>query len=239
MEIMGDYATVIPSIKLMQSDNSHTEWIAQLAGKRMALVSELPEGQWKASLINNMVSGEPQTARLMRQDSFTFVPQFKLIILANELPRIPGSGFAGLSRRLHALPMNNCFRGSKADTQLPDKLRAEYPGILQWMMKGAKAYLDADTMPPVPESMKAETESYTTTEDTREQWADECLIFDEDEFTPTAELHANFCESMRKPKASRHYVMSWLKTHKGCTSEKRRVAGYANPVFGLHGVTIG
>ena len=239
-EITGDYATVIPSNKLMESDSTHTEWLADLVGKRMAFISELPEGRWKASLINGMVSGEPIRANKMRHDSFVFTPQCKLIILANELPEIPTSGLAGLRRRLHAIPMDTVFDQDSADRQLDDKLRAEYPGILAWMIEGAKAYLKAGKLPPVPASMKAETDSYTVAEDSRATWADENLIFDAAEFTPSSELYRDYRAAFPKSVTTLSGLIKWLKSHRACTAARKRISDSdnPNPVSGLQGVRL-
>ena len=42
--------------------------------------------RWAESKLKTMTGGDPLTARFMRQDFFTFVPQFKLNIAGNHKP---------------------------------------------------------------------------------------------------------------------------------------------------------
>lgn len=41
-------------------------------------------------------------------------------------------------RRLVLVPFAQRFEGSRRDSNLPDKLRAEYPGTLAWAIEGAR-----------------------------------------------------------------------------------------------------
>jgi putative DNA primase/helicase len=57
---------------------------------------------------------------------------------------------------------------------LPDKLRAEWPGILQWMIDGCRQWVETGLSPPDP--VQAATETYLSEEDTLAQWVEECCV---------------------------------------------------------------
>jgi putative DNA primase/helicase len=55
----------------------------------MVTASETQKGRtWNEELIKRMTGGDPIPARFMRQDFFTYMPQFKLLIAGNYKPRL-------------------------------------------------------------------------------------------------------------------------------------------------------
>ena len=82
------------------------------------------------------------TARLMRQDDFTFQSQMHFVCTGNHAPRAPHG--AGIWDRLRMVPCTNSHVGNENVT-LPPRLRAEAPRILGWVL-GAP-----DKQPDVPE----------------------------------------------------------------------------------------
>ena len=83
--IMGDYAAVaaMDTFTATQGDKHPTD-LAMLRGARLVTATETEEGRaWAESRIKQMTGGDPISARFMRQDFFTFRPQFKLTIVGN------------------------------------------------------------------------------------------------------------------------------------------------------------
>ena len=101
----------------------------------------------------------------MRQDFFTFTPQFKLFIAGNHRPGLSGVDEA-IRRRMHLVPFNVTIPENDRDLELPEKLKAEWPGILSWMIDGCLMW-QADGLDP-PESVRAATE---TTSPPRTPWS--------------------------------------------------------------------
>ncbi|MCV5262322.1 hypothetical protein OFC55_32140, partial [Escherichia coli] len=67
----------------------HSEEIASLAGARMVLASETQAGRrWNEARVKQFTGGNSLRARLMRQNSFVFRPEFKLVVEGNHLPTI-------------------------------------------------------------------------------------------------------------------------------------------------------
>ena len=139
--IGGQYSYNLPSEALMTSKHeSHPTMLASLHGKRLAISSEIEESaHWAEARIKAMTGDETMTARYMRQDFFTFRVSHKHIIAGNFKPRLKGDDFA-MVRRMVLIPFSQRFEGARRDNNLPDKLKAEYPGILAWFIEGARKW---------------------------------------------------------------------------------------------------
>lgn len=172
--LLNDYAIKLPPAALMTSKNEqHPTGIAQLRAKRFALSSELAEGEHLNESLIKELTGDPVVrARLMRQDFFEFTVTHKHVILGNYKPRVHG-GDTGVADRVVLIPFNNRFVGDKDDKFLAEKLRAEGPAILAWMIAGSVSWA-ADGM-KVPEEVRAASEEYMEEHNDMEQWiADRC-----------------------------------------------------------------
>jgi len=96
--------------------------------------SETEEGRaWAESRIKQMTGGDPITARFMHQNFFTFQPQFKLTIVGNHKPVLTNVDDAA-KRRFNMIPFT--CKPPRPDHQLEEKLKAEWPGILNWAIEG-------------------------------------------------------------------------------------------------------
>ena len=80
-----------------------------------------------------MTGGDRISARFMRQDFFEFIPQFKLTIVGNHKPVLRNVDEAA-RRRFLIVPFEH--KPKNPDRELEQKLMAEAPGILQWMIEG-------------------------------------------------------------------------------------------------------
>ena len=169
--ILGDYAKVA-SMDTFTASNSdkHSTDIAGLHGARLVAASETQIGKrWDEARVKNLTGGEPVTARFMRQDNFTFVPQFKLIFIGNHKPELRDVGVS-MQRRIQLVPFTS--KPKVEDRMLPEKLRAEFPAILAWMLRGCLAWQEVGLVPP--DIVKASTADYFTGEDAIGDWLGEC-----------------------------------------------------------------
>jgi hypothetical protein len=105
----------------------------------------------------------------MRRDFFTFAPEFKLFIAGNHKPAQRGVDEA-IRRRFHLVPFTVTI--SEPDKELPDKLRAEWPGMLQWAINGCLEWQRTGLDPPP--CVTAATDAYLEAEDSLGQWLAEC-----------------------------------------------------------------
>ncbi len=108
---------------------------ASLYGKLANIVADLPNapvhytGTFKALTGGDLITGERKF-----QEPFTFVNEAVLIFSANELPTVDDRTYA-FWRRWVLLPFPVDFTG-REDRELPGKLRAELPGVLNWALAG-------------------------------------------------------------------------------------------------------
>ncbi len=86
INILGDYAKLAGSEVFMASRmERHPTELAGLQGGRLVVGSEVEENsRWNESRIKSLTGGDPISARYMRQDFFTFIPQFTLVISWNQ-----------------------------------------------------------------------------------------------------------------------------------------------------------
>jgi putative DNA primase/helicase len=167
--ILGGYATIAAMETFTASNKDrHTTDIAMLRGARMVAAQETEEGRrWAEARITSLTGGDPITARFMRQDDFTYIPQFKLFFAGNHKPGLRSTDEA-IRRRLHLIPFNVTIAPDKRDHDLTEKLKAEWPGILQWAIDGCLDWQGESLKPPY--AVWQATSDYLKTEDLTMQW---------------------------------------------------------------------
>lgn len=167
---MGDYATTAPMNTFTASrGDKHPTELALLRGARMVSASETEEGRsWAEARIKQMTGGDPVTARLMRQDFFTYLPQFKLTIVGNHAPALAGVDDAA-RHRFNVVPF--VHKPARPDRELESKPVAEWPAILRWMIVGTSEWLHEGLMQPA--SVRAATADYFSEQDLTRRWLDE------------------------------------------------------------------
>ncbi len=170
--IMADYATTATMEAFIASHGDrHSTDLAMLRGARSVTASETEEGrQWAEARLKALTGGDPITARFMRQDNFTYWPQFKLTIVGNHRPSLRTVDDAQ-RRRFNLVPFT--YKPAAPDRELERKLKAEWPAILRWAIDGC---LDWQTSGLVrPSIVVTATEKYFADQDLIGQWlAEEC-----------------------------------------------------------------
>jgi putative DNA primase/helicase len=133
--------------------------------------TETEEGRrWAESKIKALTGGDKIAARFMRQDFFEFTPQFKLMIAGNHKPGLRSVDEA-IRRRIHLIPFTVTIPPHERDHTLAEKLKAEWPGILSWLIEGCRLW-QAKGM-QAPEAVKAATFAYLESEDALAAWIDD------------------------------------------------------------------
>jgi putative DNA primase/helicase len=162
-DVMGDYAANTPFSTLeMSSRNSIPNDLAALYGKRLVTASELNEAVRLNEARMKMLAGQdPVTARFLHGEFFTFVPNAKFWLAVNHKPMVNDDS-TGFWRKIRLIPFTQCFEG-RADRNLKDALRPEYPGILTWMVDGCLEWQRRGLEPP--QSVRAATDQYRAESD--------------------------------------------------------------------------
>ncbi len=170
-QIMGEYAASAPMDTFTERKYAtHTTDLAMLAGARLVLTSEIDEGAaWAEAKLKQLTGGDPITARFMRRDNFTYLPVFKVNISGNHKPSFSSVDDA-MRRRLTMVPF--LFKPEHPDKSLPDRLKAEYPGILRWMITGCLDWQAHGLSQPA--SVIEATKEYFAAQDFFHRWLDEC-----------------------------------------------------------------
>lgn len=186
--ILGDYAKNAAMDTFTASKyDKHTTDLAMLKGARGVFASETEEGRaWAEARIKALTGGDQITARFMRQDNFTFTPQFKLVVVGNHAPKLHNVDEA-MRRRFNIIPF--ITKPAEPDRKLEEKLREEAPRILGWMVRGCLDWQQHGL--GRPEAVRLATEEYFSNQDMFGQWLAERTVGDPGstrEFTPTKDL---------------------------------------------------
>lgn len=175
--VMGDYATAIdPTILLDRQGEAHPTERMPLLGARLVFASE-PDRKRGLSLaiVKRLTGGDPITARLMRQDTVTWLPTHKLVLLANHRPTVSAQDTDTATwERLRLIPWTQEFTGPRQDPTLPDTLRREAAGILAWLVRGCLAWQREGLTPP--DAIQLATDSYRDETDQVARWMADCCV---------------------------------------------------------------
>ena len=203
-KILGDYTKQTSSEVFMTSKyDRHPTELADLKGARMVVGSEVEHNsKWNESKIKLITGDDAVSARYMRQDFFTYIPQFTLVISGNQKPQLRNIDDA-IKRRMHLIPFTN--KPVNVDKDLSEKLKNEWPSILQWMLDGWIDWLEKGLRPP-PIVLDA-TSEYFLQEDKLGNWIEECCEEIPNYFTQTSKLFkswSQWCEINNERKGSKN-----------------------------------
>jgi putative DNA primase/helicase len=151
--VLGDYVDVAPPGLLLASNSErHPTDIVDLVGKRLVTAAETGESSaWNEERVKWLTGGDALKGRGMRENwSASFQPTHKLWIESNHKPRVRGVD-EGIWSRIKEVPFRRQWREASDDApergllpvqdlHLREKLDAERPGILAWVVRGAQAW---------------------------------------------------------------------------------------------------
>jgi putative DNA primase/helicase len=173
-ELLGpDYCkqTAADTLMARAKGGAPTNDIARLEGARVALSNEVEEGSRLAeTLIKQLTGRDPIAVRYLYKEFFEFVPQFKIIIAGNHQPVVRGED-TGIWRRLKIVPFEVTIPLEQRDHTLPDKLRAELPGILNFAIQGCLRW-QANGL-QAPKEVEQAISEYKSEMDILGQWIEE------------------------------------------------------------------
>jgi putative DNA primase/helicase len=174
-EILKDYSQAASMDAFMAKQNQeHATEIARMAGARLVVATETDEGaRWNESRIKALTGRDKISARFMRGDLFDFQPTAKILIAGNHKPQLRSVG-EEMKRRIHLIDFPDSIPEAERDRDLSEKLKAEYPQILNWMIEGAIKWNKQGLKRP--ESIVQATNEYLSDEDSYTTWLDECCV---------------------------------------------------------------
>lgn len=203
LDLLGDYAAPLPPDLLMTSlGERHPTELARLRGLRLAVAQESESGRRLAeSRVKQLTGGDPISARRMREDFFEFKPTHKLLLVTNHRPVIRGSDH-GIWRRILLVPFSVEIPAERRDKALPERLRAELPGILNLLVRGCLEWQERGLQ--APDVVRQATSNYQEEQDSLRDWLDECCVVRPDaRANPTAlwisyQVHAKGEDSLNR-----------------------------------------
>jgi putative DNA primase/helicase len=147
--VMDDYAsTTRPEVFMEKKHDTIPVELAALKGVRFTSTVETGYGQrFAESLIKQITGGDEVQVRFMRQDPFTYKPQFKIWLASNNKPDIRGRD-QGIWSRIMLIPFTVTIPPKERDKQLGEKLKKEGEAILAWAVKGCLAWQNEGLNPP-------------------------------------------------------------------------------------------
>jgi DNA polymerase I len=150
LKVMGSYAAkVTDSLVYIDKRGSKPDLeIAGLCGIRFALGEEnADKGHLNERLLKSMTGADRQKGRFHYKDYFEYDPTAKIHLVGNHRPVISGRD-NGIWRRFRLINWEVEIPQEREDLGLANRLRAEFPGILNWLIAGAKALGAHGTRPP-------------------------------------------------------------------------------------------
>lgn len=192
LSLVGDYGRKTPAETLLakRNDGELRNDVAALAGRRLVVAAELPEGRrLNEALTKDLTGGDTIAARFLYKEFFEFRPQFKLWLYGNHKPVIRGTD-EGIWRRIRLIPFTVTIAENERDPDLPNKLRAELPGILAWAMGGSLAWQTHGL--PSPTKVKTATNDYRAEQDVLAAFIAECCFVKSSAEVKAGDLYAAY-----------------------------------------------
>jgi putative DNA primase/helicase len=146
-----------------------------LVGVRFVTARETIEGtRLDEARMKALTGSDPVATRPLYDHTFEFDPKFKLFLCANHKPVVTDNSHA-FWRRVHLVPFPHVFvKGSPGhDEKLEEKLKAEGPGILAWMVKGCLKWQTLGYLRP-PMAVTKATSEYEKESDQLGRFINEC-----------------------------------------------------------------
>lgn len=169
-EVAGEYSDSIPSELLQTSrgggEGSNAYQLAKLPGLRMAFTSETRAGStWDDQKLKQLTGEDTIDARKPYGMPFSFESNASILVIGNHYPDLTVVSDA-IARRIKVIPWEN--KPVVRDNLLKDKLRAELPGILNWVLEGAQDWYENGIT--FSQASAEETREYLTEQDIMGAW---------------------------------------------------------------------
>ncbi len=222
--LLGEYAAQADfSSFLIQRNEKVRNDLAALAGSRLITAIEAEEGsRLSMQAIKAWTGGDPVTARFLFGENFTFQPEGKLWLAANNKPAITEHTHAAW-RRVHLIPFTVTIPEAEQDKEIEQKLLRELPGILNWALEGLREYLACGLS--APRAVQDATDEYRRENNSLEQFVFECCELGKLKVCKNTELYTtylNFCNISGLKAISQTKFSTELKGRNGVSSTRSK-----------------
>ncbi|MDC3267870.1 phage/plasmid primase, P4 family [bacterium] len=179
--ILGEYAGTMNSEILMPRSEPNLRGQAELAGKRLVVLTE-PGSKQKidSSKLKELTGNDEVVGCRVYERQFTFAPSWLFLCPTNYKPQCHETD-EGVWRRILLVPFEKDITeelakvGKKPDPDFFEKLQAEAMGIFKWLTDGSQKYFQHKDF-AVPEWIKELTAEYRESQDIFKVFVDENLV---------------------------------------------------------------
>jgi putative DNA primase/helicase len=217
-EMFGDYAASFPAKNLIANDKytdgeRASPFLANIMGKRLVVCTEMEDNKsLDESMLKLMIGGKTVTTRRIYGSPFSFRTTHHMVLDANHLAHVRNQD-KGIWRRITVLECRNIVLDTQVDPSLDNKIRAEYPGILNWAVEG---YCRAQVFPRRlgnglvrPKAVEAASADYQTDQDMLLRWYEERLTARANSFASSASLYADYADWARASGLGQTSIVTW------------------------------
>jgi putative DNA primase/helicase len=197
--MMGDYAkrTSTETLLVKRYDGIPND-IAALKGARFVYAEEAAEARrLSEEVIKDLTGAGTVSARFMRQEWFSFKPEFKLWLCTNHKPVIRGTDDA-IWDRIRLIPFTVRIPDEKIRpaSEVEEMFRRERSGILNWAIEGCLRWQKEGL--EMPEAVKNATNDYRKDMDILSDFLEDCCIVESTYEVSVKALHSayvSWCEA--------------------------------------------
>jgi putative DNA primase/helicase len=206
---------------------------AELFGKWANIRSDIP-----SEMISNtgefkeIIAGDAIKAEKKHQDPFMFKPTAKHFYSANTLPDTEDDDDA-FYRRILLVAFPTSVPPEQQDKRLPETLKDELPGILNWALDGLQRLLDQRGFTADRDEAKT-ADTWAKWGSTTDRFASICLDAGGGETIPKGDVYnvyTKFCQEENMPAEPQRVFTRRLKTEHGIQDGKTSVDGRQQRCF--------
>jgi len=185
--VMGDYYSI-------GNLASFTErfGLSAIHGKRLCVLNEPDDGRIKSEQLKLVTGGGEVSIEKKGKDAFAYLPELKLVITANHLPRIADTS-KGMQRRLAIIQLKNTFANNASyKSKITHKdLR---PAVLAWLVRGSVALQRDGGQLVKPKSIEQNVEDYREDSSTVASFFADRIIIDPEGSEIVKDLYTEFTD---------------------------------------------
>jgi len=194
--MLGDYAKVaeFSTFTTLKNTGGVRNDLADLNGTRFVIANEGTAGQrLSESIVKSLTGDDTIKVRFLYKEHFEYKPEYKIWLATNNKPDIRGTDHA-IWRRVKLIPFSVRIQPHEQDKRLLNKLRREYPGILNWAIEGVLKWQKYGLGEPA--EVREATKSYRAEMDSLSSFLEErCILSPEVKVgsTPLYEEYKDWC----------------------------------------------
>jgi len=199
-QALGDFYTTVPDKVINGGPGDHSTEFMPLKGARLAVIEELPGGDWLNGTRLKKAEGSEtgMTARPVNQDNVTWTPTHALIATTNHLIQVTDVDH-GTRRRLCDLNFPYTFSGVDRDPGLKLRMKlgggGQHEAALAWLVAGARAsYAQPLEREHMPVSVRADTDAWLMVTNPAEEFLSMALLYSPQHSVLTSDVYALYKE---------------------------------------------